>query len=81
MEANIKVCQCIQKYSANKQCLVDTQMKLEQIALDSIAFIQVIIELEEIFNFEFEDEMLAYESYESVADIVNYIESRCEKGV
>lgn len=47
--------------------------------LDSMKMIQLIVELEKIFGFEFEDEMLSYEMLHNVEEISEYIYERLLK--
>ena len=44
--------------------------------MDSVEMIQLVIELETHFEFEFEDEKLSYETLRSINTIVSYIYMR-----
>lgn len=46
---------------------------LSDAGIDSVGAIQLVIALEEEFNFEFEDEMLSYETLRSIDSISEYI--------
>lgn len=73
-----QVFECLEKV-LNKPCLnVDITTSLEQLEIDSIAFIQFIVELEDIFNIEFDDEMLTKNALGNLGDIISYIEKRKE---
>ena len=41
--------------------------------IDSINYIKLIVAIEEEFNFEFEDKMLAIDAFKSLDDILSYI--------
>ena len=53
--------------------LLDGKTKIEELALNSISYINMIVELESIFDIEFEDEKLGVTAFESVDYIVKYI--------
>ena len=44
--------------------------------MDSISFIKLIVELENEYSIEFEDEMLAVDAFSSFDDIIEYIKIR-----
>jgi len=54
------------------------QLQLEDslatIGLSSVSFIKLIVAIEAQFNFEFADEDLNYKVFQTLQDIVNYIE-------
>jgi acyl carrier protein len=45
----------------------------EDLAIDSMGFIRLIIEIERTFGVRFEDEMLALDVFERLGDLVNYV--------
>lgn len=49
---------------------------LTECGMDSVEMIQLVIELETHFEFEFEDEKLSYETLRSINTIVSYIYMR-----
>ena len=53
-----------------KQDFVET--KLEFIGINSIDFVKIVVDLEEYFEFEFDDEELKYKKFEYITDICNY---------
>lgn len=58
---------------------ISTNTKLLDIMVDSITFIQTIISLEETFNFEFDDEMLLIQSFQTIKSIIEYVEIKVLK--
>ena len=70
-----KILLCINK------CIKDQsiEMQLDSIIedmIDSITFVEMIVALEEEFEFEFEDEMLSVSKLKKISDVVNYVEKR-----
>lgn len=50
---------------------------LSDIALNSLSFMKVIVQLEDDFDIEFDDEMLWTEEFTNIKSVVNYIELKC----
>lgn len=48
----------------------DTLLQNERI--DSITFVQIIVDIEEQFNIEFDDEALLVSNYKTVDDLIKY---------
>lgn len=44
--------------------------------IDSLKIIEVVVKIEEIFNFEFEDEKLSYETLRTIGSIAEYVYQR-----
>lgn len=53
-------------------------IRLSGIGIHSINYIQVIVELEEIFEIEFDEECLRIDYFETIGDIVKYIRDNIE---
>lgn len=51
-------------------------MKLQDMGINSITFIQIVVELEECFGFEFNDEDLDYEKFIYLSDLYEYIKEK-----
>lgn len=49
---------------------------LNSIGLSSVSFIKLIVAIENQFDFEFEDEDLNYKVFQTLQDVVNYVEKR-----
>ncbi|MBE5869354.1 MAG: hypothetical protein E7293_10455 [Lachnospiraceae bacterium] len=49
---------------------------LAEKGIDSIKIIELVVEIELKFDFEFEDEKLTYETLRSIKDIAMYVNSR-----
>ena len=53
-------------------------VQLEFIGINSIDFVKIVVDLEEYFEFEFDDEDLDYKKFEYITDICNYIRNITE---
>lgn len=49
---------------------------LSEIGLNSLKAIELIVDLENTFNFEFEDEMINYETLRTINSIAQYVYER-----
>lgn len=65
----------------NKGIKIEEQMddfKMTNMNLNSLEFIQLIIELEEEFNCEFDDSLLSNNSFFSLASLTEYLSTIAE---
>ena len=51
---------------------------LSQLAIDSLTFIKIVIEIEGEFDIEFEDEKLQFSEFPTVRALVDYVKKRLE---
>lgn len=49
---------------------------LENIGFNSLIFVKLVVTIEDTFQFTFDDEMLDYKRYETLQDILDYIQAR-----
>jgi len=56
--------------------IIDDNMDLSALGLDSLKAMELIVELESFFNIEFEDEELLFENFNNVSKIVNRISEK-----
>lgn len=49
---------------------------IEELNMDSISFIKLIVELEEKFEFQFDDEKLIYTAFKDIESIADYVSSK-----
>lgn len=52
--------------------------KLTDIGIDSISYMEVIVEIEEIYGFRFEDEKLSFKEISTVGELAEYVRSMIE---
>ncbi|MBC8560728.1 non-ribosomal peptide synthetase [Fumia xinanensis] len=58
----------------------DIQNKdLVSLGINSIQFIKIIVEIEDIFDIRFDDEYLEYRKFENLRAFINYVNRKCEK--
>ena len=55
---------------------ISMNMSLQDLGLNSISMIKMIVQLEERFGFEFEDEFLSFEKLNSIKSVVEYVQLR-----
>ena len=55
---------------------VTEESKLNELSLDSLSFIEVIVEIEEMFAIEFDLEDLDIKKWVTVSDIIKYISEK-----
>ena len=68
------ICERVGEQSAE----LDGDSKLEDI-VDSITFVNIVVDIEDEFDFEFEDDMLIVSKFETVNDFINYVLSLVEE--
>lgn len=56
---------------------INLDTNLSDIELDSLSFMKIIVQLEETFNFEFNDDMLDVNRFTNINSVAKYIESKC----
>lgn len=57
----------------------DETSKLEDLIPDSIIFVQLMVDIEEAFSFEFDSEALVESNYPCISDLYNYIRNLISK--
>jgi acyl carrier protein len=55
---------------------INEKTKLSEISLDSLSFIQLIVNLEDEFDIQFEDEELNIYDFKTVNDLVDIVEEK-----
>ena len=55
---------------------ITPEMKLHEMEIDSLIYIEIVVEIEAEFKFQFEDEKLSYEEFNTLRDIIEYVESQ-----
>ncbi|MCI9142905.1 MAG: acyl carrier protein [Lachnospiraceae bacterium] len=75
--------QAIIKKIIREKFLISIDIKdddnLTEIGIDSMKVIKLVIDLEEQFGFEFEDEKLTYDTLHSINSIAAYVYERLKK--
>ncbi|WP_124068014.1 acyl carrier protein [Clostridium sp. E02] len=63
----------IRRLTGDERLLLNEETVLEDLQLDSITYIEIFIDIEENFAFEFDDEMLLIEKYPTLQELSEYI--------
>lgn len=60
---------------------VSTDKTLEELEVDSIIFIRLVVECEQRFHIEFEDEMLLISKFPDLKSFIEYVQTRAGDGI
>ena len=55
---------------------ISIETKMEEMEIRSVDFIRIIIDIENAFNFEFDDDELQPHYYHTIQDMVSFIENK-----
>lgn len=75
MDIKKKVLECIKSFAESKSLEFDANKGFVEQGINSLLFIELLVELEGIFGMEFDPFDLNVEEYKGIDDIVKYIES------
>lgn len=53
-----------------------TSISIKEIGLDSIQYIELIVEIEQIYSIEFEEDKLFETAFEYLFDLITYVEAK-----
>lgn len=56
----------------------DTLQLKDDLSMDSMAFVNMVVAIENIYGFDFDDEYISYEKLETVKDVGDYIQFKLE---
>jgi acyl carrier protein len=59
---------------------ITAESEIRSLSLDSLSFIQLVVNLEAEFNIEFPDEALDWNAYETVSDLVDKVKELTNAG-
>lgn len=71
-----KIIELTRKYCALQEDNITSETKIKEISLDSLSFISLIVNLEQEFEIQFEDEELNIYDWETVQEIINIVEMK-----
>ena len=70
---NEKIIEIIKKNCAlDDEITIDSELKL--LSLDSLTFVTILLEIEELYNIEFDIEKLNIKSWDTVIDLIKEVE-------
>jgi len=52
------------------------QISLQDVGINSLGFIRLVVEIENEFQFQFDDDMLNIELFHSIQELVSYIDGK-----
>lgn len=52
---------------------------IRDVGIDSISFIQIVVKLEEMYGFDFDDDMLSHTDYETIEQVYTYVQKKTNK--
>ena len=70
-----KVCEFIKKHCALEEEVTE-ESKLRELSLDSLSFVQDVVDIEAEMGIEFEIEELNIDNWEKVGDIIKVLETK-----
>lgn len=56
----------------------DTLQLKDDLSMDSMAFVNMVVAIENVYGFDFDDEYISYEKLKTVKDVGNYIQFKLE---
>jgi acyl carrier protein len=68
-----------EKIEGLEETAVTAESKLKDFNINSISFIKIVVALEEKFDIQFGDDDLDASKFETVGDIVQYVEKEMDK--
>lgn len=71
-----KIVEIIELNGATDSIMNNLDISLKEVGINSLNFIKIVVELEKEFEFEFDDEKLAYKSFNTINDLIDYVESK-----
>lgn len=71
----MKVIEIIKQVAPNSVPNISTDTTLEQMGINSLDFVTIVVEFEDVFHIRFKDEMLFMKNFFCIKDFVDYISS------
>lgn len=59
--------------------VINVNSNFTEIGVDSISFIKIIVDLEQKFGFEFDDEMLSFSAFPTIEAMINYVINKAQR--
>lgn len=70
-----RVFSIIKKVINNESTVMDKNATVTDV-MNSISFVEMIILLEDEFNFEFDDDRLIISKFQTIGDVIDYVSSK-----
>ncbi|MGG0208485.1 acyl carrier protein [Bacillus mycoides] len=68
------LCSCIPKHIPKEQLTIESE--LQNLGITSLRYVKIITEIEEAFDFEFNDEDLVLGKFKTINSLILYIEEK-----
>lgn len=72
LEMSDKIISIIKEFCALKEDIT-IDIQISDLSLDSLSFISIIVEIENLYNIEFDIETLDIKTWNTVGDIIEYV--------
>lgn len=70
----------LQSFPKEASAQIDASTKFADMIIDSLSYIEFIVSVEEKFNIEFDDDMLATDTFTTIGDLILYVEKKVQNG-
>lgn len=57
----------------------DTLQLKDDLSMDSMAFVNMVVAIENVYGFDFDDEYISYEKLNTVKDVGDYIQTKLDR--
>ena len=57
----------------------DTLQLKDDLSMDSMAFVNMVVAIENVYGFDFDDEYISYEKLKTVKDVGDYIQTKLDR--
>jgi len=74
MKVEEEILKIAKDITKNDDIYLDQNMK--DVGFDSLTFIKFVVQIEEICNIEFDDDMLMMDKFSTIASIVDYVNEK-----
>ena len=68
------------KVQLSEDQLKDDMKLVDDLSLDSISFVNMIVNLEATYGFSFDDEYISYDMLKTVKDVADYVSRKTGQG-
>lgn len=60
----------------SQMLIQDTNILIREIGLDSIQYIELLVEIEQIYSIEFEEDKLFSSAFKRLSDLIEYVDAK-----
>ena len=66
----------IHDFTGLKEKEIEVESEIQSIGLNSVSFVGLVLDIENKYNFEFDDDKLSSESFLRVSDLILYVSTK-----